>query len=426
MKCLWVRQFLRILVALCVSELGEAPLFAQEPEYRAVRLISLAGSREIYGFSFGKLVGYRIPAGGVMQAAMWDVTTGEEVFLRSANMGSTLALGVLGDTYLLGDNLSPALLDVTTGKVTSLTLRHPYSGSSPIFSFGGRHVGSAAYLGTNHAILWGNSRTEFVDLHDASRYRLTAARAVSYGIEAGTGAPLGKDNAIHALMWRGSAQSLTDLHPPASLATGNKEPFVFTRALGASEDQVVGMGTTSDRFVNQALLWVGAADRWVNLHPSGAQSSEARGVRHGVQIGVASLNGRSVAALWRGSAASFVNLHLTLTAAGITATGSRAEVVDEFGTVAGYSLGAPELVLWTPQRSGEPPALKVSRMHLPQGWMVFQADVVSGKTYRAEMSSDLNSWAEVRTARSATGLFYAWIKSSEIVNEQFFRVVQVD
>lgn len=413
-------------MALWVGEFCEVPLSAQEPEYRAARLISAAGSREIFGFSFGKVVGYRITAAGALQAAMWDATTGEEVFLRSANQGSTLAIGVLGDTYLLGDNSTPVLLEFATGQVTSLALRHPYSGSSPIFSFGGRHVGSAAYLGTNHAILWGNSRTEFVDLHDASRYRSTAARAVSYGIEAGSGVPLGNGNSLHALMWRGSAQSQIDLHPPASPTTGNREPFVSTRALGASEDQAVGMGTTSDRFVNQALLWLGAADRWVNLHPAGAQSSEARGVRHGVQIGVASLNGRSVAALWRGSAASFVNLDLTLTAAGIAATGSRAEVVDEFGTVAGYSLGAPELVLWTPRHAGETPALKVSRMHLSQGWLVFQADVVSGKTYRAEMSSDLNSWTEVRTARSATGLFYAWVKSAEIADERFFRVIQVD
>lgn len=421
-----VRQFLRVVVALCVVEFFEAPLFAQAPEYRAARLISEPGNREIFGFSFGRVVGYRISASGALQAAMWDATTSDEVFLRSANQGSTLAIGVFGDTYVLGDNSSPVLLDIPSGQITSLALRHPYSFSAPIFSFGGRHIGSAAYLGTNHAILWGNSRTDFVDLHDSRRFESTSGRAASYGIQAGSGVPIGEKNSLHALLWRGSAESLVDLHPPAVANAGNREPFVATRALGASDDQVVGLGTTSVTFDNHALLWLGAADRWVSLHPVGAQFSQARGVRSGVQIGSVTMNGRSVAALWRGSAASFVNLDLVLTAAGVPGTGSLAEAVDEFGTVAGYNRGANGLALWTPRYSGEQPALKVSRMHLPQGWLVFQANVVSGKTYRAEMSPDLNSWTEVRTARSATGLFYAWIKSGDIAGERFFRVVQVD
>lgn len=107
--------------------------------------------------------------------------------------------------------------------------------------------------------------------------------------------------------------------------------------------------------------------------------------------------------MWRGSATTFEDLHKATEQDRLNVGSSAAEAVDEFGTVAG--IAGDRLALWMPRRVGEPILLRATQIHVPEGWMLFQGSVLPGKTYRAEMSSDLDSWKEIRTAKSATGWF---------------------
>jgi hypothetical protein len=59
----------------------------------------------------------------------------------------------------------------------------------------------------------------------------------------------------------------------------------------------------------RAALWTGSASSWIDLHPPGASESFAYGVGDGQQVGGVNILGVGHAALWTGSASSFVNLH---------------------------------------------------------------------------------------------------------------------
>jgi hypothetical protein len=99
----------------------------------------------------------------------------------------------------------------------------------------------------------------------------------------------------HAEVW-----TVTVLHPPGaaqSVAEGvdGGQQVGWTRMVGNDA---------------RASLWRGTAASWVDLHPPGAAYSRAEGVHGGVQAGrTENADGRDRAALWRGTAASWVDLH---------------------------------------------------------------------------------------------------------------------
>jgi len=90
----------------------------------------------------------------------------------------------------------------------------------------------------------------------------------------------------------------------------------------------VGLGRPNGIAGQHALLWKGSAASVVDLHPSGFVDSEAKGVSHRRQIGDGNgEDGHVHALLWSGSAASVVDLNVFLPA-GLTeaiATGIDAE-----------------------------------------------------------------------------------------------------
>ncbi len=66
-------------------------------------------------------------------------------------------------------------------------------------------------------------------------------------------------------------------------------------------------------FINeppQACVWTGTADSVVNLSPAGVWSSEAHGVRDGIQVGWTEATDGVYAALWRGTADSYTDKSL--------------------------------------------------------------------------------------------------------------------
>lgn len=88
-----------------------------------------------------------------------------------------------------------------------------------------------------------------------------------------------------------------------------------TGAMGSSARGVSGgqqVGSVSEGDYKHASLWSGASGTWVNLTPSGATESEAFGVQGGQQAGVIYIGPFGFgerAGYWRGSAASWVDLH---------------------------------------------------------------------------------------------------------------------
>ena len=109
----------------------------------------------------------------------------------------------------------------------------------------------------------------------------------------------------HASLWNGSAETWVDLHPAGA---------EYSSAEDVDGEQVVG----SAKEVNDqghARLWYREGDTWVcvDLHPHGLnERSAAFAVHGGEQVGIVFDNTPYHAALWRGTADSYVDLHTFL------------------------------------------------------------------------------------------------------------------
>ena len=165
----------------------------------------------------------------------------------------------------------------------------------------GQQVGESNHTGRStphHALLWRGSADSVVDLNP-SGFVESEAHAVCGGQQVGWVIPA---QIPHAFLWRGSAASTVDLHPRG---------FDDSEAFGTSGFEQVGYGGVSIGIVH-ALLWRGSAASVVDLHPRGFTSTEALSTSAGLQVGYGSgpaTGGNNHALLWRGSAGSVVDLH---------------------------------------------------------------------------------------------------------------------
>ena len=99
-----------------------------------------------------------------------------------------------------------------------------------------------------------------------------------------------------------SAQwSVVNLHPSQANAT-------FSAIRGVGGTQQVGIVATVDNMASMAALWNGSANSYVNLQPEGLGASAAVAAGDGQQGGSVIVGIHSNPALWSGTAASFVNL----------------------------------------------------------------------------------------------------------------------
>ena len=138
------------------------------------------------------------------------------------------------------------------------------------------------------ALLWRGSASTLVDLHPIG-FTASSGSATSGGVQVGYGR-IG--SGMHALKWAGSASSVVDLHPIG---------FDSSEAVGISGDQIAGYGRTAD--VPHALLWTSRGV--VDLHPRGFSGSRALATDGSKQVG----EGDGHALLWTGRADSVVDLH---------------------------------------------------------------------------------------------------------------------
>ncbi|MBX3377052.1 MAG: hypothetical protein KF678_08620 [Phycisphaeraceae bacterium] len=99
--------------------------------------------------------------------------------------------------------------------------------------------------------------------------------------------------------------SFISLHDPAGV------PGNFSVALGASGSSQVGFSSelVQGDLRHNAALWNGTAASWINLHPTGAADSFALGAGGSQQVGYAIFGNTTHASVWSGTAASWTSLH---------------------------------------------------------------------------------------------------------------------
>jgi hypothetical protein len=171
-----------------------------------------------------------------------------------------------------------------------------YNGAASEQAAGGQAVGWGYTGGNEHALLWTPDGSA-VDLNPSGfDYGYAWGTSGTQQVGAGSGDPTGE--AVHALVWTGTADSAVDLNPSG---------YSTSVGYATNSNQQVGWGILGDN--QHALLWTGTADSAVDLHPSGFDSSVANGISGTQQVGSGTTGGNTHALLWTGTASSAVDLH---------------------------------------------------------------------------------------------------------------------
>lgn len=195
---------------------------------------------------------------------------------------------------------------------------------APLTDSEGRGVGAGQAVGTGripdstyptdtHAVMWNPGSNVGVDLHPTD-FRFSRALDTNAKQQVGSGNGPPTNFAQHALLWNGSAASYADLHP----TTGTWNDSI---ARGIAGDQQVGNinlfyqgNESSPQSIIHAALWRGTAASLVDLHPSatGCTRSYANDTDGSRQVGYCEFTSGTTpyrAILWSGTAESAVVLH---------------------------------------------------------------------------------------------------------------------
>lgn len=206
---------------------------------------------------------------------------------------------------------------------------------------GVRMVGTVTFEYTegnyfSNAYLWSPPNYFGLSLHPAPNSGSSAA-AVEGDNQYGSVTTPYPGPTVRAAMWSGSAASFVDLHPSG---------FARSWVSGAGDGQAVGSAVLGND-VGHAVLWAGAPGAVIDLHPSGSNGSSAHDAEGGIQVGAS--NGS--AALWTGTAASFVDLGVFVPAnfGGSSALGIEV-ATDGTITIVGYGYNSTtarqEALMW--------------------------------------------------------------------------------
>jgi hypothetical protein len=148
------------------------------------------------------------------------------------------------------------------------------------------------------ALLWTNSASTAISLHPLAGFECSFATGVANGEQGGYGSGPATDDWTHALLWRGSPQSVVDLNPPG----------YFTSTVEAVRDGVqVGTAARWEDYVNRAFVWRGTPGSGIDLHellPAGyrLRDSLAKDIdAEGNIVGIATedFTQQTVAVIWR-------------------------------------------------------------------------------------------------------------------------------
>ncbi|HYE62181.1 MAG TPA: hypothetical protein VD997_09305 [Phycisphaerales bacterium] len=162
-------------------------------------------------------------------------------------------------------------------------------------AFGSQQAGSANYGGWDRATIWHGTAASAQDIHPVWA-SLSEVMATS-GVQQAGYALVPSTGRYHATVWSGSSASAVDLHPGPL----NEASFAW----GVAGGQQVGSTTNFNGNLRQAALWSGTAGSYINLTPS-SYYSEALAVEGGIQVGYERATSGSFRrpVIWSGTAAS--------------------------------------------------------------------------------------------------------------------------
>ena len=174
----------------------------------------------------------------------------------------------------------------------------------------GAREGQPTLGAIERALLWSGAPDGVIELRGPDPDRQTRALAVRDRVQVGE---YGRNWSRHAAMWRGSSESMVDLHPVPP--RGYPPDVQVSAAAGVGDGQQVGVvgwkKTALADQVARAALWTGSAASFVDLTPRGCRDSWAYACARGRQVGWATRSAkgaRSRAILWSGSAADYLDL----------------------------------------------------------------------------------------------------------------------
>jgi hypothetical protein len=220
---------------------------------------------------------------------------------------------------------------------------------------GNQQVGYAYDPSWNHAILWTGSAASAVDLHPTNiPLQMSEAQATDGIHQVGYGLSL--DDNFHALLWSGSASTTIDLNPTQFGGVVNSKAFGISGGQQVGEAYSLGSHT-------HAAVWSGTADSAVDLHPTQFtefNESIAYSTNGLEQVGVADFRTAgdldrpgvvtiSHAMLWDGTAASAVDLQLSLPSSFVSSTAYSIDAAGDVFGIATDTSGVMHAIEWTPQ-----------------------------------------------------------------------------
>ncbi len=309
------------------------------------QLMSVSGR-----YAVGEIAYTSGPPNVTVQAALYDLKMGT---WKALDTRDTTANAV-SDTWAAGFLYQPGNASVVKATAWPLAggpardLQPTGALTSKLTSASGQLLaGSAQFSGKIHAYVWDIATGQQYDLHPAAALSGSSVSGLDGNRAAGT---LGLGGGVtHAVLWNDVAnEDYVDLDP-GSL------PYYGSEALALSGGSQVG------RLGKSAALWHGTAESYVALHPEWiptALSSIARGVDKNVQVGlvvygIAYGNVPTHASVWFGSAESFCDLHSLLDPSYYRDSVANDVWVDEIGNiyVVGYGAvvngGPAEALVWT-------------------------------------------------------------------------------
>lgn len=319
--------------------LGLTPL--THAQYQASFLDNTANGGELYGISGGQQVGAGFTATGA-HAMLWTGTQASQIDLHPATAAQSYAYGAGGGQQVGYSIISgnPKAMLWTGSAASAINLSPPGTTGSYAFATDGVHqVGSARTVSTLfRAVMWTGTAGSAVSLHPSLSYVTSMAEALDGGYQVGYAAASGH---IYACVWNGTAASYVSIDPPGA---------TYSRAHAISGTQVVGEAGDFGAAGQHAVLWNGfSAGSAVSLKPLWLDGNDfAQGTNGTSQVGYGiSTDGTHHAIVWRGTAASAVDLNAYLPAG---ATGAEAWAIDAEGNIVGSTyFGALErATIWRP------------------------------------------------------------------------------
>jgi len=190
-----------------------------------------------------------------------------------------------------------------------------------------------------HALLWSGTPESAVSLNPEGAEK-SLAYATDGKQQVGIAGGLGDRRAA---LWSGTAESYVNLHPKG---------YIISEAYGAGEGIQAGYASSGNA---HAVLWRGSAQSVVDLNPGPNEDwgSRAFATNGEIQVGLASNNGPTLAALWGGTPESYLNLHQFLPEQ-FQGSGESSEArgIDSAGNIVGWAAdtttGRAKAVLWVP------------------------------------------------------------------------------